>query len=489
MAISQQTPASTEDFDVLIIGAGISGINCAYRVQTELPNVKFTVLESRDRIGGTWDLYQYPGVRSDSDMYSMGFTWHPLPFDQPIAAGAQIMEYLFDAVSKHRLDQHIRLRHLVKSANWSTSDQTWDVVVQEHEGLPKRFSARWIILGTGYFDYEIPLQADIPGLGNFKGQVISPQFWPPGFNYNDKKIALIGSGATAISMLPALPERASKVTMVQRSPTYISPSPNIGWLQNYFPRFLVNGYRRIRYLFSPYLVVLLCHYFPDVVKESLLAEMKKLLPNRFDLETHFTPRYSPWDQRIRLDPDGQFFSTLHLPNVDLVTGDIDTVTSNGIKMRDGQEVDADIIVPATGFNMMMGGKINLQVDNEPVSWQRRYIWNGAMLDSVPNMMFMFGYTNHAWTLGADNTAIVLARLWRFMDRKAVKTAIPRVTEDAAIGTQRMWQLNATYVLAADDQLPVYGMSGNWKLRNRPPVDWFHARWGDFTSGLEFISKS
>ncbi|KAI1657307.1 FAD/NAD(P)-binding domain-containing protein [Daldinia decipiens] len=481
--MAQFQPATTEVeiLDVLIVGAGISGINCAYRLQTQLLHVKFAILEGRDQIGGTWDLYRYPGVRNDSHIYSMAFAWHAWPFPNPIATGAQIMEYLSDAVSKYRLDKYIRFRHKVLSVNWSTTGQNWSIVAVNHNGITKKFHARWIILGTGYYDYSTPFQTVIPGLENFKGKVVHPQFWPSGFDYTNKKIAIIGSGASAISMLPALPERATQVTMVQRSPTYIAPIPNTSWIHHYFPRFLVD----ICYLITPYLIVLLCRHFPDFVRELFRKEATRLLPKSIDHDTHFKPRYNPWEQRICVDPDGAFFKALRLPNVRLVTGEIHMVTNNEIRMKDGQTVDTDIIVTATGLKMMMGGKIEIRVDNEPVSWRGRYVWNGAMLDSVPNMMFMFGYANHAWTIGADNTAIVLTRLWKYMERNSVRSAIPRVSEDAATGTQRIWQLSSTYVLAVDEELPVYRMTGNWKPRNRPPVDFLHARWGNCTSGLEF----
>ncbi|KAI1079764.1 hypothetical protein F5B20DRAFT_542346 [Whalleya microplaca] len=304
-------------------------------------------------------------------------------------------------------------------------------------------------------------------------------------DYNDKNMVIIGSGATAVSMLPALPERAAHVTMVQRSPSYISQLSNTAWAQQYFPRSLVDIYRRIRYLISHYLIVLFCQYFPDLVRDMFRKENSKLLPKKLDYETHFNPSYNPWEQRVCVDPDGQFFRALHLPNVNIVTGNIKTVTDGGIRMRDGQSLDADIIVTATGLRMSLGGKIDIRVDGKPVAWRGRYILNGAMLDSVPNFMFMFGYTNHAWSLGADDTAIVLTRLWKYMENKAVRSAVPRIPLEAAIGTQRMWQLNSTYALAAQNELPVYGMAGNWKPRNRPPIDYVHARWGNCTSGLEF----
>ncbi|OTA63978.1 putative flavin-binding monooxygenase [Hypoxylon sp. EC38] len=476
-----------ETLDVVIVGAGISGINCAYRLQTELPHVKFIILEARDRIGGTWDLYRYPGVRSDSDIYTLGFAWHRWPIHQPIATGAQIMEYLSDAVSKHCLERYIRFHHRVLSANWSIKDQYWDLVAVDRENLSKHIRARWIILGTGYYDYNTPLQPDIPGLDSFKGKVINPQVWPPGFDYNGKRIAVIGSGATAISLLPALPERAAEVTMIQRSPTYIVPAPNTAWLHHYLPQAFTYVFRRIRYLIYPYLMVLLCQSFPNFTRKWFRMVVTKVLPRGIDYETHFKPRYNPWEQRMCLDPDGVFYKALHLPNVHLITGEIDTVSEWEITMRDGQTVGADIIVTATGFVMMMGGKIEMRLDGEPISWRKRYTWNGAMLDSIPNMMFMLGYTNHSWALGADDTAIVLTRLWKFMEKNGVKSAIPKVPEDATTGTQRVWQLSATYVRAADDALPVYGMTGNWKPRNRPPIDYFHARWGNFTDGLKFLT--
>lgn len=317
--------------------------------------------------------------------------------------------------------------------------------------------------------------------------MIHPQFWPVDLDYNNKNIIIIGSGATTVGMLPALPGRAAQVTMVQRSPTYISPLSNTAWAQQYFPRSLVDIYRRTRYLFSQYLIVLLCQYFPGFVKDMFRKETSELLPPKLDYETHFNPSYNPWEQRICTDADGEFFKALHLPNVKLVTGKIGKVTDGGIRMGDGQTIDADIIVTATGLRMSLGGKIDIRVDGEPVAWRGRYILNGAMLDSVPNFVFMFGYTNHAWTLGADDTAIVLTRLWKYMEKKAVRSAVPRVPPEAAIGTQRMWQLNATYVRAAENEMPVYGMAGNWRPRNRPPIDYVHARWGNCTSGLEFLA--
>ncbi|KAF2973527.1 hypothetical protein GQX73_g155 [Xylaria multiplex] len=472
-----------ETLDVAVIGAGISGINIAYRLTKELPHLKFQVLEARNSIGGTWDLYRYPGVRSDSDISTLGFEWHPWPFDRFLATGDEILEYLTTAVSKNRLDRYIRFGHRVLSADWSTADQSWTLSIAHH--TPSLISSRWIILSTGYFDYETPLQQDIPGLDTFKGKVIHPQFWPRDLDYAKKKVAVIGSGATAVSLFPTLHDRAAQVTMIQRSPTYVVPCTNATWAQKYFPKPFLNMCRRAFYIVFLYLFVVLCEYFPNLVRNLLRRETSRLLPTHIDFETHFKPRYNPWEQRICFDLDGAFYKSLHASNTNIVTGVIESVSDNKIRMKDGNSIAADIIITATGIRMQLGGKVKLSVSGKPVSWRNRYIWNGAMLDSVPNMMFMFGYTNNAWTLGADNTAVIFTRLQRYMEKRGKKSAVPRLSPQAATGTQRLWQLSATYVLAAEDQLPVYGMAGNWKPRRCPPVDYICARWGDYTGDLDF----
>ncbi|KAI1759382.1 putative flavin-binding monooxygenase [Hypoxylon sp. FL1150] len=349
MAKSRKPSTEAEVFDVLIVGAGLYGINCAYRLKTELPAVKFADLEGRDRIGGTWDVYRSPGVRSDSDS-----------LDRPIGKADEIMEYMTDEVSKHRLDCFIRFSHKVLFTRWSTADQSWTLVVRARHDISKRFGARWIILGTGYFDYNSASQPDI------LGQVISPQIWPRDFDYSNKRIALIG---------------------------------------------------------SDWLTLLFCRYFPGVTKDVFCKNTIKLAPKSIDYDTHLKPRYDPRDQRICTDPDGVFHKALHRPNVHLVTGEIEKVTGNRVNIRSGQSAGADIIE-----------KIQLQVDDKP-----------AMLDGVPNMMFMRGF--------------ILIRLWKSMHQNTLAAATPKIPQDAAAGTQRMWDLDATYVREAVDRLPVYGAMG------------------------------
>ncbi|KAI1081491.1 FAD/NAD(P)-binding domain-containing protein [Whalleya microplaca] len=473
-----------ETFDVVIIGAGISGINCAYRLQTEHPRVSFVILDSRDGLGGTWAQFTYPGVRSDSDMNGLGFAWHPWTSPRPFADGAQILEYLKDAARKYNITERIRIRHRVSSADWSSKSQQWALTI-DHEGEQKHLRASWMILGTGYFDHQTPLQTKIPGLENFQGKVIHPQFWPNDYDYENKKIAVIGSGATSVTLVPRLATKAAQVTMIQRSPTYIRAMDNTSWVHKHLPGPLASACRRLTYTIRMHLAVIFCHYFPDAAREFLRKATIERLPKWVDQDPHFKPRYNPWDQRMCLDSDGRFYESLHRPNVKIITGNIENITDSEVQMRDGETVDADVIVPATGFIMKLGGDIDINVDGERVSWSKRLIWNGAMLEEVPNMIFMIGYTNNSWTLRVDNVAMILVRLLQYMAGHALKSAVPEAPKEAAAETEHLWQLNSTYAMLAEDRLPVYGKTGPWKPMTSPFLDYFRARWGDYTSGLHF----
>ncbi|KAI2628081.1 FAD/NAD(P)-binding domain-containing protein [Hypomontagnella submonticulosa] len=484
------TSSNPEVLDVILIGAGISGINSAYRLKTYFPHVRYAILESRDEIGGTWNQYTYPGVRSDSSMHTLGFAWNPFPYPQPIGTGAQILKYLKDTASEHHIAEHILFGHKVISSDWSSQNQEWTVTAS-HEGKQKHLTARWIILGTGFYDAEAPAQANIPGIDSFKGDVLRPQFWPKDYEYENKRIALIGSGATAVSMLPTLAEKAAQVTMIQRSPTYIIAEDNSAWLQDYLPLFIVLAFRRLYYILVPYFFVLYCQYFPDAARETLRGYTVKLLPKGVDQDPHFKPRYNPWEQRMCLDTDGAFYKTLHRPNVRLVTATIDTVTETGIQIHHThtgtkETIEFDSIVKATGLNMKLGGHIELQVDGKPMSWAQRHVWNGTMLEGIPNMTFIMGYTNASWTLGADNTAFSMVRLLKYMDQHGLRSAVPqRTKEDIAAGSDIMWRNSATYSLVAQESLPVYGKTGLWKARLDPLAGYFGSRWGDYKSGLQF----
>ncbi|KAI0848456.1 putative flavin-binding monooxygenase [Daldinia vernicosa] len=473
---------SNQTFDVIIVGAGISGINCAYRLQTECPGTKFIVLESRDQIGGTWDQFRFPGVRSDSDLYSYGFAWHDWPFEQFYGDGPQILEYMHDAISAHKLEKYIKRRHLVLSSSWQSSNSRWELTV-DHGGRLIRFIARFIVLGTGHIDHNSLPSVEIPGIDNFGGRVISPQFWPRDYDYEGERVAVIGSGATAVTMLPHLAKKAMQISLIQRSPTYVVVAAGSGWLQKFLPLKWVARSRRFLNTISLHIAALFCAFFPNMSKKMLLKETAKRLPEWIDPSFDFEPRYNPGEQRLCLDPDGKFYSALHLENVRVMTGNIKNVVKGGILMQDGQSVDVDVIVMATGFRMRLGGGIQIKVNGNSMSWSKRLVWNGAMLDGVPNMIFMLGYPNNAWTLRADDTAFILVRLLSHMDRQGAKVAVPLAPESEGLQTQVVWKSSATYVLAAQDELPVCGMTGPWKPRVSPPIDRLRARWGDITSGL------
>ncbi|KAI0119594.1 FAD/NAD(P)-binding domain-containing protein [Daldinia grandis] len=487
---SSQTTNKPEALDVIIVGAGISGIGCAHRLQSELPNVRFTILEGRSEIGGTWSQFTYPGVRSDAIMNTLAFPWHLYPHPEPIADGSLILDYIKDAASKSRITERIQMRHRVLAAEWSSSEQQWTLTV-DHEGKQKFYTARWMVLGTGYYDYETPLKAEIPGLENFKGTVLHPQFWPKDYDYENKRMAVVGSGATAISLLPLLAEKTSELTLIQRSPSYIVAKENKSWTYKHLPPSLGSACQRLYHTMQQHIFVAYCEHFPDSAKEFLRKDTVRRLPKWLDQDPHFKPRYNPWEQRMCTDPDGIFYEALHRPNVKVITGNITNFTETGVQTQDHETgkidtTELDAVVTATGLNMKLGGGIDIRVDGETLSWGKKYIWNGAMIEGVPNMMFVFGYADNAWTIGTEITAILMVRLLKHMGRKGLKTAIPQLPQkDVTEDTERIFRLNSTYANLAAERLPVYGKTGIWRPRTHPPQDYVHARWGNFRSGLHF----
>ncbi|GAW13724.1 hypothetical protein ANO14919_031130 [Xylariales sp. No.14919] len=487
----QNGALEAEVLDVLIIGAGISGINTAYRLQSQLPATTFTILEGRANVGGTWDLFRYPGIRSDSDLFTFGFQWEPWPYATPIAKGELIREYMQNCVAKYNLDRYIRFHHKVLSADWSKETEQWRIKA-EHDGRTKEFKAKWVIFGTGYYDYKNPLKTVIPGLENFKGKVIHPQHWPEDYDYSGKKIIVIGSGATAVTLVPTLSQTAEAVTMVQRSPSYIvsarNNSPATSWLMKLLPRYISGTWLRIVYLYNIYLVVLFCRYCPQLARKRLINRAIPQLPKRISHSPHFEPAYMPWKQRLCLSPDGDFYQAFRdNPNTDILTGHIDTVTENGLRMKDGSTAEADVIVTATGLQMLMGGNVAMTVNGEKIDWAGRLVWNGSMIQDVPNMMFVIGYIDASWTLGADDTAHILTRLLKYMESRGISTAVPRVPPGGTNGYQRFWQLSSTYSNKAESVLPTYGNVGPWRPKNSPPLDWLHGKFGDIVTGLHFSS--
>ncbi|KAH8646333.1 hypothetical protein BX600DRAFT_444134 [Xylariales sp. PMI_506] len=492
------------DYDVAIIGAGISGINAGYYLETQAPaGISYAILEARSDLGGTWDLFRYPGIRSDSDVYSFGFSWNPWPGCETLASGAAIRGYLYESAQKHGIDKKIRYNHKIISATWSCSDSVWALAVEtSNNGAtePVLLRCRFIILGTGYYDYEEPRTAHIPGIEAFPGRVIHPQFWPEKADLADKDVVIIGSGATAVTLLPALlaaPGNTPKrVTMLQRSPGYISSLPSRSFrtraLRATLPAAIAGPLNRLLYALIGLLLYWICQTFPSFVKRVLIRRAARQAPH-VNPKPHLTPRYGPWDQRVCASPDGDFFAALRSGQADIVTGEIAEVTATGeIQLwpssnpSSRQVLTPDIIITATGLKLKFAGGIAFSIDGgEPIDASSKFNWKGTMLQDLPNVAFVLGYTNASWTLGADATMQLVVRLLGRMRQEGFSVATPRLSDAERLSMQKrpVFDLSSTYVRDADLIFPNSG-TGQWKHKKNYFVDIYVARWGDITTGLE-----
>ncbi|KAF7587373.1 hypothetical protein BBP40_007361 [Aspergillus hancockii] len=468
-----------ESFDVIIVGAGIAGINAAYRIQTELPNYRYTILEARDSIGGTWDIFRYPGIRSDSELFTYGFEWYPWNKQKPIAEGSIILEYLHEAVSVSGIDKQILFGHKVMAAFWSGEKQRWKLNVKHTSGEEKLYTTQFIIFATGYYDHDQPLANQIPGLENFKGDVVHPQFWPGGLDCGGKKVIVIGSGATAITMVPKLSEQASNLVMLQRSPSYILSLPNstFGLFNPWLPKSVSRAVTRILWMAFTQFFFVFSRLFPNVSKKVLKRLARWELPEDIQCEPHFSPKYNPWDQRVCVCPDSDFYRSLRRSNTDVKTGTIKLVKENGIELESGEILDADIIITATGLKMRIAGGVKFQIDDTCFDTSKKYMWNGLMLQDLPNAFFMLGYVHTSWTLGADATARFTCRLLRHLERNDECAAVPRLENGAELQPRRIFDLNSSYVRAAQDYLPKAGDKWPWLPRHSYFSDYAFARWG------------
>ena len=457
---------TAEHVDVLVVGAGISGIASAYYLQTRCPTKTFTILEGRDAIGGTWDLFRYPGVRSDSDMFTLGYSFRPWPNAKAIADGPSILQYVRETASIYGIDRKIRFHHRVREATWSSAEARWTVEVTR--GLDKeacQFTCSFLFMCTGYYDYDHGYLPKWPGVERFNGLMIHPQQWPEQMDYAGKQVVVIGSGATAVTLVPALASHAAHVTMLQRSPTYIVARPSedrlANWMRNHLPgkvAYPVTRWRAI--LFTMYFYAL-ARRRPDFTKQAIIRMARDELPPDYDVETHFSPRYNPWDQRLCLVPDADLFAAIKDGTVSIVTDEIDTFTENGIRLRSGEELPADIIVTATGLTMRLMSGVQLVVDGQPVDVGETLSYRGMMYSGVPNLASSFGYTNASWTLKCELIARYVCRLLRYMDQHSYVECVaerPALTgkETPAI------DLSSGYVQRARATLPRQGAEKPWR---------------------------
>ncbi len=457
---------SDEHVDVLIIGAGLSGVGAACRLRQRCPGKSFAILEARDAIGGTWDLFRFPGIRSDSDMFTLSYPFRPWTGSQAIAGGGQILEYLRDTAREHRVEQHIRFHHRVLSAEWSSAHARWSVEVQRLDtGETRRMSCDFLFSCTGYFRYDQGYTPDFPGIERFAGDVVHPQFWSEEVDHRGKRVVVIGSGATAVTLVPALAERARHVTMLQRSPSYIISLPAIDPIAGLLERVLPPRWTYAAVRWKNVMVTLgiygLSKRRPELMKRLLRSALKRALPAGYDIDRHFRPSYDPWDQRMCLVPDGDLFAAISEHRVSVVTDRIETFTERGVRLASGAELEADLVVTATGLQMVPFGGIGLSIDERPVEIARTHTYRGMMLSGVPNLAYSFGYINQSWTLGSDLTCEHVCRLLNHMDERGYASCTPR-TPPGELAELPFAELSSGYVQRAVAQFPRQGPEDPWR---------------------------
>ena len=480
----------SEHLDVLIVGAGLSGIGAAYHLQDKCPGKRYALLEARADLGGTWDLFRYPGVRSDSDMHTLGYAFRPWTGARAIADGPAILQYLRDTAQTYGIDSQIRYHHRVIAASWSSAEARWTVEVERTDtGETLQLTCGFLLGCTGYYRYDHGHTPDFAGSERFTGKIVHPQHWPEDLDYAGKRVVIIGSGATAVTLVPALAKTAAHVTMLQRSPSYITSLPSVDpvakQLHRVLPDRAVSSIVRWKNVLVQLGIFQLSRRRPEVVKRLLRKMLERQLPAGFDIDRHFTPRYDPWDQRLCLVPDGDLFKALRKGQASIVTDHIDTFTETGIRLRSGEELAADIIVTATGLRLLMLGGIRLGVDGTPVPVPERKTYKGMMLEGVPNFAFAIGYTNASWTLKADLTGEYLCRLLRHMDAHGYRQCVPR-NDDPAVTERPLLDFSAGYIQRSIDQLPRQGSKAPWRLWMNYPADVLAMRFGSITdSAMKF----
>jgi cation diffusion facilitator CzcD-associated flavoprotein CzcO len=481
------TPREANYFDVIIVGAGISGIDAAYRITERNPQLTYTILERRAQIGGTWDLFRYPGVRSDSTIFTLSFPFEPWTRKEGVADGVHIREYLTATAHKYGIDRHIQFDSNVRSADWDSSTDTWTVTV-EQDGASKLYRGRFVFFGSGYYNYDEGYTPDFPGIERFGGTVIHPQHWPEDLDYTGKKIVVIGSGATAITLIPSLTDRAEKVTMLQRSPTYILSASKYGTLsalaRKVLPRRAAHLVIRMYYALAEAVIWLFSRKAPAFVKWLLRRTAINNLPDGYDVDTHFNPRYNPWDQRMCLIPDADLYSAITAGRAEVVTDHIDRVDATGIRLRSGGHLDADIIVTATGLQLQALGGTAISLDGAEVKPQDRFVYKAHMLEDVPNLFWCVGYTNASWTLRADMTARATAKLLNHMAAHGYTHAYPHL-DGEPMPEKSAWDIQAGYVLRAPHALPKSGIKRPWNVRQNYYADAIDYRFDRITEAMVF----
>ena len=484
---------SLEHVDVLIVGAGLSGIGAAYHLQANCPHKTYAILEARECIGGTWDLFRYPGIRSDSDMYTLGYSFKPWEQAKAIADGPSILSYVRETARENGIEEKIRFHHRVLCAEFSTAAGRWTVeALRSDTQETVRMTCNFLLMCSGYYRYDEGYTPRFEGTEHFRGMLVHPQHWPEDLDYAGKRVVVIGSGATAVTLVPALAQSAAHVTMLQRSPTYIvslpGEDPIARTLRRVLPARAAYPILRWKNALLTMLSFQLSRRRPEVVKAMIRRGNEKQLPSGYDIDKHFKPRYGPWDQRMCLVPDGDLFAAISGGRASVLTDQIDTFTEKGLKLASGEELEADVVVTATGLNLLALGGTRLIVDGRDVELSQTMSYKGMMLSGVPNMVMALGYTNASWTLKCDLTCAYLCRLLNHMDEHGYAQCVPR-NRDPSISEEPFIDFSSSYVLRSIDQFPRQGSKTPWRLRQNYPLDMMSLRLGAIEDGALQFSRA
>lgn len=465
---------ATQHFDILIIGAGLSGIGMACHLKQQCPNKYFAILERRQAMGGTWDLFRYPGIRSDSDMASFGYDFHPWDGLSVLADGDSIRKYIQQTAKTFHVQDTVQYSLKIIHANWDSAKQLWTLeAINETDESRQQFTCQYLIPCTGYYNYDQGYRPSFKAEEQFKGDILHPQQWPKDYDYTDKKIVVIGSGATAVTIVPAMADKAAHVTMLQRSPSYIFSIPSEDAITKFLSYFLPNRWvfslARSRNIFLQRTMFKAAKKWPNALRKLLLSAVKKHLPQDFDMR-HFSPHYQPWDQRLCAVPDGDLFESITQGKASVVTDNIKTFTETGIQLESGEHLQADVIITATGLNLQALGGMSLSIDHKNLKLNEHMTYKGVLAENIPNIAWIFGYTNAPWTLKADLSANYLCRLFNYMDENEFHVAMPKNESETALDETIMDEMASGYVLRAKNILPRQGKTLPWRVLNKYEVD-------------------
>jgi len=484
--------SASHHFDVLIVGAGLSGIGAAYHLQTACPKKSYVILEGRNVMGGTWDLFRYPGVRSDSDMYTLGYRFRPWRDAQAIAKGPSILQYIRETAAEYGIDRNIRYGHRARTASWSTADARWTVEVAASDGSIQHFTCNFLCMCSGYYNYSAGYMPGWPGMERFSGRIVHPQEWPRDLDYTGKRVIVIGSGATSVTLVPAMAETAAHVYMLQRSPSYILALPSQDSVANFLrgkvPARLAYTVVRWKNVLISWFLYHRSRTAPEKMKHWMMDLAQKSLGPDYDVARHFNPRYNPWDQRLCFIPDGDLFRAIRSGKASMVTDEIDTFTETGIRLRSGRELEADLVVSATGLNIQLLGGMQADIDGKPFELSRATVYKGMMYSDVPNLASTFGYTNASWTLKADLTAEYVCRLLNFMDAHNYTTCTPR-RHESSMAEEPAVDLTSGYIQRALNEIPKQGSQRPWRLHQNYALDLLEFRFARVDDGTMEFSRA